>query len=378
MTNDTRTPEEIENDIERQRAGLTSTLESLQDKFSVESVARQFTDQFQKHGGDIGQSISEAVKRNPVALALTGVGIAWLMLGDRSAPQPSYDRSIDRSSEREGFGRADRSSWSSDTPRYSGNARSYPARSSTEGLSSGRTDLPSWARGSDDRGMMAKAKDAAGEMADRVSGAAGATGDAASGMTDTLRDAGQSVADGARDMASSVSDRAAAMRDRLSSGTEDLTEEARQTVVAARERAMQARDAAMDYGRQGRDRAMDLFEDQPLIAGALAAAFGAAIGAALPRSQMEDDYMGRESDQLFEEAERIFAEEKEKLTKVAKAATDEVKSIVEETRSDAEGAVEGGSVVDAVTERVKASGQRVIDAAESEADKQNLGDVKKS
>lgn len=41
MTSNNRSPEEIEREIERERAGLTSTLDDLQDKFSVETIARQ-------------------------------------------------------------------------------------------------------------------------------------------------------------------------------------------------------------------------------------------------------------------------------------------------------------------------------------------------
>ena len=94
MTNETRSPKEIERDIERERAGLTNTLSDLQDRFSIESLARQVSDQVREHGGDIGRSVSDAVKRNPLALALTGAGLAWLMLSDRSgghdhaAPDP--------------------------------------------------------------------------------------------------------------------------------------------------------------------------------------------------------------------------------------------------------------------------------------------------
>jgi hypothetical protein len=84
MKDDSRGPEEIKREIERERAGLTDALDGLQNKFSVESIARQVSDQFREHGGDIGRSVSEAVKRNPVALALTGVGLAWLMMGDKS------------------------------------------------------------------------------------------------------------------------------------------------------------------------------------------------------------------------------------------------------------------------------------------------------
>ena len=43
MTNDSRNPEEIEREIERERAGLADTLDDLQDRFSVEGIARQFS-----------------------------------------------------------------------------------------------------------------------------------------------------------------------------------------------------------------------------------------------------------------------------------------------------------------------------------------------
>ena len=52
MTNETRSPKEIERDIERERAGLTNTLSDLQDRFSIESLARQVSDQVREHGGE--------------------------------------------------------------------------------------------------------------------------------------------------------------------------------------------------------------------------------------------------------------------------------------------------------------------------------------
>ena len=38
MPNDTRTPDQIERDIERERSDLASTVDALQDKFSPEAV----------------------------------------------------------------------------------------------------------------------------------------------------------------------------------------------------------------------------------------------------------------------------------------------------------------------------------------------------
>ena len=68
MTSETRTPKEIEREIETQRSALTSNLEDLQDKFSIDTLVRQIGDQFREHGGDMGRSISDQVKANPIPL----------------------------------------------------------------------------------------------------------------------------------------------------------------------------------------------------------------------------------------------------------------------------------------------------------------------
>ncbi|MCQ0091290.1 DUF3618 domain-containing protein [Roseovarius sp. M141] len=402
MTNDTRSPEEIERDIERERAGLTDTLDDLQDRFSVEHVARQVSDQFREHGGDIGRSVSEAVKRNPVALALTGVGLAWLMMGDKSGGRDRYDRDRrfggsgydDDRHDHDHVGRTDQRSPAASAPqgRTMGSQPADISKSYYSGRYGSHEYTPSWARttGDDDRqGVGSKVRDAASGAGDSVSGAASSAAetarnagstvaDTAKGAADAVADAGKSVADSAQNIASSASERAAALRERLAEGTENLTEEARNRVIAARESAIEARDAAASYARQGRDRATDIFEEQPLIAGALAVALGAALGAALPRSRVEDQYLGETSDQLMDEAERIFEEEKQKLGKVAKAATDEAKNIVSEAKDDVDDAAPANTAAQAVADKAKSAGQRIVDAAESEAKKQNVGDVKKS
>lgn len=401
MTNDNRTPEEIEREIERERAGLTSTLDDLQNKFSVETIARQFSDQFREHGGDIGRSVTDAVKRNPIALALTGAGLAWLMAGDRApsrdrvGTRDSYDHRDPRNRANYYGDRDDHSGLPVAAQQHgvipAGQRRDLgpqpgdPSKPYYSGEVARSGDVPSWARHDDDDdtlGLAQRAGDAASRAGDRVSGAASNAGSTvagkAKGAAGAVSDAGHSVASGARDFASSTADRAAQLRRRLSEGTEELSDHARERVIAARESAVRARASAASYGREGRDRAVDIFEEQPLVVGALALAVGAAIGAALPRSRTEDRYMGQHRDQLMADAERIFAEEKSKLGKVAQAASDEAKKVLRETKEDADAAAPGASAADAFVEKAKASGQRVVDAAEAEADKQKVGEIKKS
>ncbi|MAM39890.1 MAG: hypothetical protein CL949_15640 [Erythrobacter sp.] len=397
-SDDTRSPEEIEREIERERASLSDTLDDLQSRFSIEHLARQFSDQFREHGGDIGRSVSDAVKRNPMALALTGVGLAWLMMSDKTG-EP------DRSSVAARRGWPYRNSTDDDdfaetgTPRVtarsdrdlaygSGQSRSQTGTDEWLGRPSSyvtrRRDLPAWAQ-RDERGDGAiggardfasntkhGVKDAASSATDAARNAGATVTDKAQNAASALADAGRSVADSARDMAGSASDKARDVSNRLYEGTEMLADDARERVVAARRRAVEASEAAMRLARRGSDRAVDLFEEQPLIGGAIALALGAALAAALPRTRMEDDYLGAQSDQLMDEAERIFEEEKQKLSKVAEAATDEAKSMAADVKAKAE------RVAKTAVDQAKESGSKIADAAQTEADKQDLGNVKKN
>ena len=422
MTNDSRNPEESEREIERERAGLANTLDDLQDRFSVEGIARQFSDQFREHGGDWGRSVSEAAKRNPVALALTGAGLAWLVFGSGNTRDNRGYEGLDRERAHPvpvPVTNTDNRPAVRDARRSSAPASAY---ASSYGSERNATDnVPAWARDvhhddDDGRGLGDRARSAAGSVkgaagsaASGVSGAAssaaGGVKGAASSVSDGARSAGSSVASGARyardrasygassavasvrstasgaansvrDGASAANERAHALRDRLSEGTEQMSAEARERIVMARARAVDAWDAGGRYARQGRERASDMFEEHPLVAGALALAVGAAFGAALPRSRTEDTYMGEHSDALFSEAERIYADEREKLGKVAKAATDEAGKVLKETKANADAAADEETAADAAVKKAKESGQRVADAAKDEADKQKLGDVK--
>ena len=78
---DNRTPDEIERDIERERSQLGRTVDELQDRLSPEGILREVGRGLSDHGQDIGEAVTQSVKRNPVALALTGIGLAWLVSG---------------------------------------------------------------------------------------------------------------------------------------------------------------------------------------------------------------------------------------------------------------------------------------------------------
>ena len=87
MTNDTRTADEIERDIEEERARMSGTINELQKKFSVEAIVSDLGAMFRGQG-EVARSISQTIGRNPAAVALVGVGLAWLFLGQGARQLP--------------------------------------------------------------------------------------------------------------------------------------------------------------------------------------------------------------------------------------------------------------------------------------------------
>ncbi len=394
MPSDHRSPSDIERDIERDRSELAGTISEIQSRFTPEAVVNEIARNFREHGGDVGKAVTRSVKQNPIGLALTGVGLAWMMFGRSYSERPQVHT---HSSHGNGYsGSTDRFG---DLPRNN----AYPAMQGDMGGRGApgayrRTGHePDWLLDDDDL-----VNDGSGFGSDHTTDAVGSTGSsdtgksgigglgqgaksAASGTASRMSGAASSTAAGARnvkkgasDAARSTTDYAARTRERLAHGTEDLTEAARERVVTARRRAVAARQKASARAQrgwsQGKDSAVEFFEEQPLVAGALALAVGAAIAAALPRTQQEDEWVGDYSDNLLDEAERIFLEERDKAEKVAVAALDETRDVIDEKSAKADSV--GKQAVDKVREEAADAGDRIVGATKDEADRQDLGKPK--
>ena len=343
MSSDTRTPDDIERDIADQRAQMSGTIEDLQKKFSVDAIVNDVGAMFRDQGGDLGRKISQTVGRNPAAVALVGVGLAWLFIGqDRKDPAP--DRRSGAGGRNTGYSRA--SSWEGAHTRPNGGDRSWYGS-----------------------GPVAHADGFAGH---RAQGGYGEDG--SNGVTDRIQTAASAASGAVSDAAGSLGDSARRLTDRLSHGTEALSEDARERVVAARRAAHEARLSAEDAMNTAGRSAVSFFEDQPLVVGALAAAVGAAIAGALPHSRVEDDAMGNSSDRLFAEAEAVFREERDKAMAVLRSAATDVREEVMEAGSDLKELLpEGQNVGDVIADRTAQAAARVADGAREEAEARNLG-----
>ena len=80
-----RTPDAIEQDIARTRGEIDSTLNAIESRFTPGQMLDQGLD-YLRHSSanEFLSNLRGSVKHNPLPVSLVGVGIAWLMLADKS------------------------------------------------------------------------------------------------------------------------------------------------------------------------------------------------------------------------------------------------------------------------------------------------------
>lgn len=369
---DTRTPSEIERELERNRAALQSTVRSLEATFTPDAIFRSIADNVGQHGGDFGRSTMDAARANPLALGVTAVGLGWLMFGKG----PSAAKLSDTANSVRSTGTTgdidDFSSYGPDgDPSFSAPRGPVPAGEigpKSQGLTATQKARAKWYRTENyvQYGVQS--------AAERVG----------------------TAKDGAARTATRVRDRSKEIAAQLSEGTEKMSADARERVIAARERAILAGEHLRRTGgdvhrrarataRTGATKATDFFEENPLVAGALAIAVGALAASSLPRTQFEDDHFGEQSDRLYGEAEALFQQERAKAERVAGAALDEARAVGGELRADVAAASRqlkdaadretpgDGTAADAAVDRAEDAVQRISDAARAQAATEGFG-----
>lgn len=208
-----KSPERLEQEVDEARESLAQTVDILSQRLSPGQLLDQALGTVREHGGEFGRNLGGDMKRNPLALLLTGAGIAWLMAG-------------------------------------SGN------------------------------------------------------GSAASG-----RASGASFGDGSGD-------------GRVRSALKDSAGKAREVTASTGDRARRAAGAVQGTARSAEQSMETMLREQPLLAGSLGVALGAALGAMLPRTQTEDELMGSRRDRIVGEARASLREKYEDVREAA-AESDE-------------------------------------------------------
>lgn len=74
--------EELEQEMAATRAEMNETLAALGRQLSPETLFHQAMERF-GGPGEVAGNLNDAIKRNPIPAALTGIGIGWMMLAQR-------------------------------------------------------------------------------------------------------------------------------------------------------------------------------------------------------------------------------------------------------------------------------------------------------
>src|SRR5688572_16258498 len=128
-TNGEKRPEEILAEIDRTRDEMDRTLSAIEQRLTPGQLVDQGLD-YLRHSGaaEFVQNLGGTAKQNPLPLALTAIGIGWLMALGRQPAQQNYG-STSTSSLREGMQSAS-DSLSSAKDRVSGSMSSMRERAS--------------------------------------------------------------------------------------------------------------------------------------------------------------------------------------------------------------------------------------------------------
>jgi ElaB/YqjD/DUF883 family membrane-anchored ribosome-binding protein len=284
--------EQIRADIERTRAGLSQTIDALQEKLAPERIIDQVKEKVHEHAAEVLESAKHAVREatigkagkimdnvtDSINYATRKVGVAMedspIFTAIRENPMPFLLISA-------GVGILAMNKRNA-TSKYRGERRYPPAYDAPERSYSGYDDgnrmkSTLYSPADDHRDYLDSAKESVGHVADRtqefVSSAAG-----------TIKDKAADVANRTREQVDYLSDQA----------------------------------------QQGARRASDTFDtmlrDYPLAVGIAALAAGAVVGLALPSTRVESEYMGETRDQLIEKAQSAAKETVEKVQRVAHEA----------------------------------------------------------
>jgi len=411
-----RTTSEIERDIARTRAEMSETIDAIQQRLSPGQMFEQLLHYFSSGSGRsfadgagaFARNMGRTIRDNPVPVALVATGLAWLMVSRGRQLSPyAYDPydDYDEYDEYDDYERLDED-WSRHygTSAYDAPSayddRPEPADRSTAGVgpSSQAGGAPRGPGGS--VGAASVSEMQGGEGEDRGPDRSGTADARAREAADEARRRASRAADDARKQAGDfrstsgpdayprTEEHEGGARERMRHASERARHGMDRAAHAARRRAREAADAGRRTAWSTRRRVRragssvgHLIDERPLVVGLVGLAIGALLGALLPATRREDEWMGETRDDL---ARRARAEI-DKAERVAERAVDTARSEAAQRDLTPEGArrAAANTVRDAeraaearikdVGERLREVGEATREAAEDEAKRQDLG-----
>ena len=262
-------------------------------KATVKHKARSAMRDMEDGVSDAGRGLWNTIRENPIPAGMVGVGVAWLLANgatdDDHEPLEYGVRPRGRlSGARRGYGYA---AYNDLEPGYD-----VRDRARTAGMVEYELDYEA-----DDQGMMDRAQK-------RV-----------------------------EDAADSVRDRASETKDRAVEKASELKHRASHRMDEMQHRAGSAARQAGYKARRAERRVEDAVRDNPLAAGAIAAALGFAAGMMIPESDREHEMFGPTRDRMMHKAERKVREAGTRAKQVAKETAGQMKETARENAKEAMG-----------------------------------------
>jgi len=384
----------IENEADATRSRLAGTLDELANNLTPGRMIDEVMT-YSRHGGaDFLRGLRTAAAENPIPALLIGAGCVMMLTGKGRVGMDgtgwssgsSRQTTTGRSYELPGTSRSNRGMVSSLMDRASSLA------SSVTGAISGAASTAGDAATGAASGMRDTVADAASGVRDTVTGAASGVRDTVTGATSGVRDTVTGVASDVRDgvtgaasgVRDSVTGAAAAVRDTvagaasgvtgtLSDAASRLTETGRSATAAVgsyaadtqhvlSEQAQRMREQALATGRDASEQLGRFVEEQPLLAAVGGFLAGAALAALLPRTRVEDSYLGPASDSLKQTVTTAASQHLEQAKAAAGEVVDKVKdAAIKEGFS--------GETVQAVADKIQNLAQAGSDAVKSGTDR---------
>ena len=342
---------EIRDDIRRTRAEMDNTVDALSERlrprhllddmlemFRGSSVANNLTGpNASEKAKEYGSAIFGRLKNNPMPAALIGAGIAWLIFdqarGDghsRSGHAPGQWRDQDLREHSGSYVDA-----RTGQPYGASYGAEYRGGSGGGSGSAGGSSRP---------GMLDRAKEAAGNLGEKISDAAGAVKDSITGAVGSAKDSISGAASG------------------TASGAAHLGRQAGDWSSTAYQGTAQGLRRGYQTGRRSFE---DALNEYPLAVSVAAMAAGVLTGLLLPGTRTEDELMGEQAARLKEQAKDTGQDLVDRGKQVASTTLNAVAG--EAQQQD----LTPGSLA----EKVKHVARDVVDTAKESARREGLTDV---
>lgn len=321
----TKSAAELEREVDIQRNKLESRIDEIQARLSPGQLVDELLSYTKGGGTEFLGNFQKTVTANPLPATLLGVSLAWLIAKPASTTasemdsRRSGDREWDKSiNERRGY-EVDGGSENGGYPVATITGRSL--RRTRHTSEDGGNFISEFAdeAGKTYRAASDKVGNRAGHFIDETGARFRGFTDSAGGMISSFEDEAGNLIDDAAGWAShswrKAHEKLHDAQDALRSGRNALGD-----------RASHMQGQLHDQAQHLNQTIANSFREQPLVAGALAFAIGAALASTLPHTAQEDELLGEQADKvkakLGAEASKAYDKGKDQIAEIYDKATE--------------------------------------------------------